>query len=194
VNDVELVERARGGDGAAFGELVDRHRTSVYRAAVAVLGVASEAEDAAQDAFVTAYQKLGDFRGDSSFKTWLLTIAWRKALDRRRSIGHWIRVVTSATSLEPAGAESPLVERLADGRASQEEALLESELEAQIRQLVRRLPAKLRDVLLLAGTGEHSYDEIARMLAIPVGTVKWRASEARRLLRVKLQRMGYGNG
>jgi hypothetical protein len=69
VSDADLVARARRGDSAAFGELVDRHRTAVYRATRAVLGSHDEAEDAAQDAFVVAYERLASFRGDASFKT-----------------------------------------------------------------------------------------------------------------------------
>jgi len=88
VNDAELVALARQGDTSAFGELVDRHRVAVYRAALAALGSHAEAEDVAQDAFVTAFRKLAGFRGDASFKTWLLTIAWNHAINRRR----WLRI------------------------------------------------------------------------------------------------------
>ena len=82
-DDVELVRRAQAGDVAAFGELVERNRRAVFRAALAAVGSAAEADDVAQEAFVTAFQKLDGFRGEASFKTWLLTITWRKAIDRR---------------------------------------------------------------------------------------------------------------
>src|SRR6185503_7901171 len=86
VSDAELVARARRGDAEAFGELVDRHRAAVYRAAQAALGSANEAEDVAQEAFLAAYRKMDSYRGDASFKTWLLKIAWRQALTRRRRL------------------------------------------------------------------------------------------------------------
>src|SRR5262249_54559671 len=89
VTDAELVERARRGDRAAFGELVDRHRSAVYRAARAALGSAADADDAAQEAFLSAYRRLSSFRGDASFKTWLLTIAWHHAINHRRSARRW---------------------------------------------------------------------------------------------------------
>jgi RNA polymerase sigma-70 factor (ECF subfamily) len=73
VSDVDLVARARQGDPAAFGELVERHQTAVFRAALAALGSHADAEDAAQDAFLLAFRRLDTFRGDASFKTWLLT-------------------------------------------------------------------------------------------------------------------------
>ena len=87
VSDVDLVTRARQGDAAAFGELVDRHRTAVYRAALAALGSHADAEDAAQDAFLLAYRRIESFRGEASFKTWLLAIAWHQAINRRRAHG-----------------------------------------------------------------------------------------------------------
>jgi RNA polymerase sigma-70 factor (ECF subfamily) len=65
------------------------------------------------------------------------------------------------------------------------------ELHRILKQLIRSLPRKLRDALLLSGCGEYTYEEIARMLGVPTGTVKWRVSEARRLLRQKLASMGY---
>jgi RNA polymerase sigma-70 factor (ECF subfamily) len=154
VTDADLVARARRGDSAAFGELVDRHRVAVYRAAFAALGSHADAEDAAQDAFLLAYRRLGGFRGEASFKTWLLTIAWRQAINRRRglrrdSVGIW----------DSCGD-----------------------------------PATLRDALLLAQSGAYSYDEIAAMLNTPVGTVKWRVSEARRVIKDRLRPCGYING
>ena len=81
-----LVERARAGDAAAFTEIVRLYEAPVYRAALAVLGSPEEAEEAAQDAFVTAFRRLETFRGESSLKTWLVAIAWRKALTRRRRL------------------------------------------------------------------------------------------------------------
>src|SRR3954463_7898610 len=72
VSDADLVARAVRGDAAAFGELVDRHRSAVERAARAALGSHADAEDAAQEAFLVAYQRLASFRGEASFKTWLL--------------------------------------------------------------------------------------------------------------------------
>lgn len=142
----------------------------------------------AQEAFVTAYRRLDGFRGDASFRTWLLAITWRKALDRRSQLGRWLRrTVMSADE----GHDRPL-ERMAAGAPSQEDALLSAEFVRQVRRLVGALPAKLRDTLLLAGSGDYSYEEIAEMTGAPVGTVKWRVSEARRILRRKLAGVGYG--
>ena len=95
MTDEELVARAREGDTAAFGELVLRHQSAVYRAALAAAG-ASDADDVAQEAFLLAFTRLQSFRGAASFKTWLLTITWNQAINRRRANTRWWqRIVTS---------------------------------------------------------------------------------------------------
>ena len=188
---LELVDRARQGDHEAFGDLVDRHRHAVYRAALAALRSPAEAEDVAQEAFVTAYQKLDMFRGEASFKTWVVTIAWRKALDRRASLSRWWR--TARPQATAGGEPGDPIERLAASGPSQEHEFLGSELAGHLRRLVATLPAKLRDSLLLVGSGDYSYEEAAAVIGAPVGTVKWCVSEARRLLKRKLARLGYSN-
>jgi len=185
VSDPELVERARRGDHAAFGTLVDRHRTSVFRAALAALGVPEDAEEVAQEAFVAAHRHLPDFREDASFKTWLLSIAWRKALTRRRSVKTFLRRFVQP----PEDTEWQVPET----GPNQEQAVIDRELREHIRRGIAGLAPKLRDALLLASAGEHSYADIAAMLGIPVGTLKWRVNEARRQLKGRLAEMGYGH-
>jgi RNA polymerase sigma-70 factor (ECF subfamily) len=185
VSDPELVERARRGDQAAFGMLVDRHRTSVFRAALAALGTREDAEEVAQEAFVAAYRHLEDFREQASFKTWLLSIAWRKALTRRRSVKSFL----SRFVQPPENTEW----QVPDAGRTQEQAVLDLELRGHIRREIARLAPKLRDALLLAAAGEHSYNDIAATLGIPVGTLKWRVNEARRQLKERLAGMGFGN-
>jgi RNA polymerase sigma-70 factor (ECF subfamily) len=185
VSDAELVARARQGDTAAFGELVDRHRAAVYRAAHAALGSAGEAEDVAQEAFLAAYRKMDSYRGEASFKTWLLKIAWRQALTRRR------RVVSRWRRFVPAGDPPEAPSAGAGGDRSPEAILIDAELAGHVQRLVRALPARLRDPLLLSADGEQTYHEIAAVLGIPEGTLKWRVAEARRRLKDRLVRLGY---
>jgi RNA polymerase sigma-70 factor (ECF subfamily) len=85
------------------------------------------------------------------------------------------------------------MEQIADSRRTQEDALVASELRQAIKQLVATLPRRLRDPLLLAGSGDYSYEEIAATLHIPVGTLKWRVSEARKVLKQKLAAKGFSN-
>jgi RNA polymerase sigma-70 factor, ECF subfamily len=183
VTDAELVERARSGDTAAFGMLVERHRSAVYRAALSVLGSHADAEDVAQEALVAAYRKLSGFRGDAAFKTWVLSITWRHALDRRRSVAMRLKRFVNPDDDGFPDATAP--------DAGPHDLLAGTELRDQVRRLVKRLPVKLRDSLLLWASGEYSYEEMAHVLGIPSGTAKWRVMEARRQLREKLLRLGY---
>ena len=188
-SDLDLVRRAQAGDAEAFGELVERNRRAVFRAALAAVGSAAEADDVSQEAFVTAYRKLSGFRGEAAFRTWLLAITWRKAIDRRNSMTRLLRrTVTPGDSGD--GAPDILDNAPAPGR-SQEDELAAAQLQRTLRRLIASLPKKLRDALLLAGSGEYSYEQISGMLGAPVGTVKWRVSEARRLLKQKLAALGH---
>ena len=190
VTDADLVNRARQGDPAAFGELVDRHRTAVYRAALAMLGSHADADDVAQETFVSAFRRLNGFRGDASFKTWLLTIAWNQSINRRRSLVRvWRRIV------EPkASEEAEPIDAAVAPHESPEARLMSDQLRLAIRDTIRALPTKLRDTLLLAQSGEHTYEEIAAMTGAPVGTIKWRVSEARKVIRKRLKEQGHDVG
>jgi len=191
VTDLDLVRLAQAGDTEAFGELVERNRRAVFRAALAAVGSPAEADDVAQEAFVTAWRKLSGFRGDSQFRTWLLSITWRKAIDRRKSLTRWLKLAASSARDEAGEDLFDVVEQVPSPARPQDLAYEAAELQQDVRRLIGTLPRKLRDALLLAGTGEHTYDDIAEMLATPVGTVKWRVAEARRVLKRKLSAMGY---
>jgi len=176
-----LVEAARRGDREAFGDLVALHERIVLRTTLAALRSREDAEDAAQDAFVVAWQKLGGFRGEATFKTWLLTIAWRKALDRRRQRQTWWTRVRAGASRPDVNEVDP-IESLPGGGADPERIAISIDLARHVRTAISRLSPKLKDTLLLAATGEHTYEEIAAILRVPLGTVKWRVAEARRLV------------
>ncbi|HEY6357485.1 MAG TPA: RNA polymerase sigma factor [Vicinamibacterales bacterium] len=178
-----LVSAARAGDREAFGELVTRHERVVFRTALAALGRSEDAEEASQEAFLVAWQKLPGFRGDATFRTWLLTIVWRKALDRRRIRALWWRR-TSLTA--DTDATDPVAE-LPSNLPTPERSAVSRDTAARVEQEIHRLSPKLRDALVLAASGEHSYPEIAAVLGIPLGTVKWRVSEARRVLTERLE-------
>jgi RNA polymerase sigma-70 factor (ECF subfamily) len=184
VTDDELVALARQGDTTAFGELARRHQGAVFRTALVIARSHHDAEDIAQEALVVAWKKLAGFKGHAQFKTWLLTITWRHALSQRRS--RWSRLMRFAqresdeTALGIAAPAMPPDDTLAAARFA-----------ALLRQLVNALPSKLRDPLLLAAAGECTFEEMARMLAVPSGTLKWRVMEARRRLKRELAARGY---
>lgn len=181
VTDDELVRLARAGDAGAFDQLVVRHQAAVFRAALAALRAREDAEEAAQDALVRAWKNLDGFRGQSSFRTWLLSIAWNRAISRRRSVVRWFarRAPLADADGVVGGAAGPL------------DALGQRELAQQVAAAIDALSPKLRDALLLAQSGDYGYDEVAAMLNVPVGTVKWRVSDARRRVKERLAALGY---
>jgi RNA polymerase sigma-70 factor (ECF subfamily) len=178
VTDAELVVLARGGDSDAFDQLVTRHQAAAYRAALAALRSPQDAEEAAQDAFLRAWVRLDRFRGEAAFRTWLLTIVWNCALSRRRSLGRWWRRHTTLDAAAHIAAAT-------GGNVS------DREMRDHAAAAIEGLSAKLRDAFLLAQSGEYDYAAVAAMLKIPVGTVKWRVSEARRRVRAHLAGLGY---
>ena len=188
MTDEALVARAQGGDEEAWAELVRRHHAAVFRAAHAALVSRADADDAAQEAWIAAWHALGEFRGHASFRTWVLTIAWRKSLDRRRSLASWLRM----RRLD-AEDDHPLAVTLASTDASIVERLEDSAARARMKTLIRALPRGYRDALVLMATGDFSYVDGAALLRIPVGTLKWRVSEARRLLRARIGARAQGD-
>lgn len=177
VTDEELVRRAREGDPEAFDEIVERHKGAVFRAALAALRHREDAEDVTQETFMTAYRKLDGFRGDSSLRTWLSSIAWNRSMDARRRG----RARTYLHLDEPDAVELPAAD------ADPERATLAASVHARVRREIERLPETLRDTLLLASSGDHDYASIAALLGVREGTIKSRVFEARAMLRLALQ-------
>jgi RNA polymerase sigma-70 factor (ECF subfamily) len=174
----ELVERARGGDRRAFGELVRRHQERAYRTAFHVVGHHGDADDVLQEAFVRAYRGLATFDGRSEFGTWLHRIVVNVGLNllrtRKRRAYLVARDDDGVCARTLAGSADP-------GR----EAVARDELERTLTALAE-LPAPLRVTLVLATVEEMAYKDIAVALGIPEGTVAWRVNQARKHLREKL--------
>jgi RNA polymerase sigma-70 factor (ECF subfamily) len=179
----QLAIAAQAGNADAFCALVDLHERAARRVAAVALGNSPEVDEAVQDACITAWQRIAHLQDPAAFRSWLLRITWRKALDRRRSIRAWLNRLTGSERFDT----------LVDRAVTADDAVLAGERDRIVAQMIRSLPAKLRDPFLLAASGEHRYDDIAAMLGIPVGTVKWRISEARRVLRDKLTRLGFSS-
>ena len=178
-----LLDRATAGDQQAFGRLIEMHQRVVYRTALAALGRREDAEDAAQDAFIQAWRHLPGFRGEATFRTWLLTIVWRKALDRRRSRVQWWK----RSSPGPAADDRELFADIAGREPDPERTAVARQIAQFARREIARLSPTLRDTLLLAASGEHTYDEIAVLLGTPLGTIKWRVAEARRIVALRIE-------
>lgn len=166
--DQRLIERTLDGDLRAFEILVERHRDLVFRVASRFVGP-DNAEDVSQDAFLRAFNRLGRFRGDASFRTWLLQITQNAALS------HLERGKRRPTGESPA-ADEPVDRDTTRQPASQ---LEHRERRDRLQLKLERLPSDYRSLLVLRDLEGLSYAEIAEVLNVPLGTVKGRLHRAR---------------
>jgi RNA polymerase sigma-70 factor (ECF subfamily) len=188
-NEHRLIERCRSGDLTAFDELVAQHQNRIYNLCYWTLGDADEAADAAQTVFVRAFRSFANFRGDSALSTWLHRIAINVTIDaaRRRQ-----RAPLSLSVLEGGDGEAGL--REVDSAASYfttpdstaQEVVTRGERQRAVREALSTLPDHHRTVLVLFDIEGHSYEEVANLLELPLGTVKSRLNRARLALRDKL--------
>lgn len=175
-DDIDLVNRSKGGDVRAFEQLVLRYQDKIYNLCRYMLHDADEARDAAQDAFVKVHSSLKSFSPDASFYTWLYRIAVNTCLDYGRKSRPELFEEDSAVDDLPSGQPSP-------------ERLYESKETGQLVQAaLRRLPEKLRAAIVLKEVEGLSYEEIGDALGTSLGTVKSRISRARDELRKLLQK------
>ena len=172
-DETELIHAAIGGDHASFGELVRRYQDRLYTAVVHIIGCRSEAEDVVQDAFVQAYLKLETFKHNSRFYTWLYRIAFNVSISRRRRR----RVEISWDESRELTGEEPL-----DDGVSPVEPLEEAERRELLQQAMTRLTDEHRAIIVLRHMEEFSYEDIAQILDISVGTVRSRLHRARAAL------------
>lgn len=180
LTDEELVVRARRGDADAFTALVERYERKVYALAYRMSGNAEDATDLAQEAFIRIWRKLGEFRGDAAFSTWVYRITANVCLDQRR---HERRRPALSLDAEAETERGPLGRQVADPAAGPDAALEAAELQATIQAEIARLPAEYRAALVLRDLEGHAYQEIADILAVSLGTVKSRISRGRQLLK-----------
>lgn len=173
-DDAQYVEATLAGDTAAFGHLVGRYQNRLHNSVVRYLGSEEDARDIVQDAFVQAFVKLETFRGSSAFFTWLYRIAFNLAashLRRRRNV-HSLDASKDACGEEPLGrGEAP------------EDGVLRAEAVEQVHAALGELADEHRQVIVLREIDGMTYDQIADVLEVPVGTVRSRLFRARMQLR-----------
>ena len=178
MDDEKLIALSREGDLDAFNQLVERYQSRVYRLAYRMVGPAS-ADDASQDALISAFKSIRSFRG-GNFRSWLLRITANVCHDQLRSAkrkgGASLESMLEAGAWEPAGP----------GR-SPEEAASDAELNAAIMTAVAALPPNQRAVLVLIDIEGYSYEETAETVGASLGTVKSRLSRAREKVRGAFQ-------
>ena len=172
-----LVDAARNGDVSAFEELVRRYEKRVLALTNRMCRNPEDAAEAAQEAFISAWQGLKFFRGDSSFSTWLYRLASNACVDLLRREGR------HQTAAGPSLNDEETKIDVADTAATPHEAAEQQELRELIEEGLQSLSPDHRQVLILREMHQLSYDEIAQSLNIDVGTVKSRISRARKQLR-----------
>lgn len=172
--------RARNGDLNAFNELVVEYQTLVYNLCYRMLGQVQPAEDATQEAFVSAWRNIATFRGET-FRPWLLRIAANLCRDELRRRGR--RPSTSLDIALEAGMPDP-----PDEDALPEESVLTSELRGRLHSALQLLPEDQRTAIILCDIEGLDYSEIADVMKTSLGTVKSRIARARLKMRDLLQR------
>jgi RNA polymerase sigma-70 factor (ECF subfamily) len=189
-----LVARARAGDRAAFGELIVRHQEVVWGLAWRLTrGMRAQAEDLAQESFVRALQGIANFRGDAAFGTWMHRIVLNLHINRTSTLA-----ARAERRALPIGADrdedAPFQVDPPARRARPDEEALQNEQLERLRAAFDDLDEPRRVAVLLRDVEGRSYEEIAELLAIPIGTVRSRLARAREELARKLGGTGFGAG
>ena len=179
-NEQKLIERASGGDPAAFNQLMAMHEKRMYAVALRMFANREDAQDCLQEAMLRIYRAIGGFKGQSSFSTWVYRITMNTCLDELRRKKN--RPSTSLDNLLDQGW-SP-----SDGDNAPERRAIQSETRKTLVGAIRELPEDMRSAIVLRDVQGYSYDEIAQMLDVNVGTIKSRISRGREKLREKLSK------
>lgn len=172
--EAALVERCRRLDGEAFGRLVDAYQNRVFGFIRRMVPSPEEASDLTQEVFIRAYQNIARFDSRSSIRTWLFRIAYNLCVDRARRID---RGFAEVGLQNPSAVEGEI--DVPDSRWQPERVALDAELREAVELGIATMSEKLRTVLLLHDREDTPYEEIAKIVGVPVGTVKSRLFLAR---------------
>jgi RNA polymerase sigma-70 factor (ECF subfamily) len=187
IQDADLVRRFNGGDESAFGEIMGRHQSRIFAAAMGLLHNHADAEEITQDTFIRAHRGFATFRGDSSVATWLHRIAVNLARNR---YWYFFRRRRHATlSLDATvgdEGESKFSDLLSASDPDPAQESSRNEFVDAVETCLERLEPGHRRILTMRTVLDQSYEEIASALGINVGTVKSRIARARERLRIRL--------
>ncbi|MFN4032429.1 MAG: sigma-70 family RNA polymerase sigma factor [Fimbriimonadales bacterium] len=176
--EARLIERAQAHDEAAFEQIMNLYADRLYNYILRMVGSPTDAEDLLQEAFLRAYQGLPNFDRRASLSTWLYRIATNLCIDHQRKRARRVQTV-SYSAWEDEEGEGGTWEFPDLQTPNPMEAALNRELQQVVEHAIEALSPKLKTVLLLYDVEELSYEEIARVLNIPIGTVKSRLNHAR---------------
>jgi RNA polymerase sigma-70 factor (ECF subfamily) len=177
-DDTQLVKASRHGNQDAFALLVQRHQRRVFNMVMRMLQDYEDASEVTQEAFLAAWQGLPSFRGEARFATWLYRITYHcclRQLERRKREGNLQAVIEVEQILESMHKEQQA-----------EDILERRDRQAMVREQMEQLPSQYRMVLILRHLQEMTYEEMADILSMPVGTIKTHLFRARNLLKKRL--------
>lgn len=174
----KIIARARRGDADAFEQLVAAYRDQVFRLALRMCGSEADADEVAQEAFLSAWKALPNFRGESQFSTWLYQLTTHAAIDLMRREKRQIAAadITEVSAADPAPSPQQQAEQ--------------SEQREIVRDAILQLAPEQREVVVLRFMEELSYEEIGAVLKLPSGTVKSRLNRAKAQLKEILSKSG----
>jgi len=181
-DEEQLVTSSKKGDQDAFAQLVQKHQRRVFNLVFRMLQQYEEANEATQETFLAAWQGLPSFRGDARFSTWLYRIAYNCALKQleQRKRDKALQVVVQAEQIAASIGQEQRVDAALETHARQ----------TMVQEQLSQLPAKYRIVLILRHLQEMTYEEMAQILTMPIGTIKTHLFRARNLLKERLEKFG----
>jgi RNA polymerase sigma-70 factor, ECF subfamily len=190
-NDEErLIERLRQRDEAAFNQLVRLHQAAVFRQLLRVVGDPAEAEDLAQEVFVTVFKAIETFRGDSRLATWIHRIAQNHARNRLKYHGRHKR--RGDAPLEESTEESVAVPETGSRLPRPDHEVEAQQAEVHIRLAINELDPEQRTLIVLRDLENMTYEEIQEQTGLPSGTVKSRLHRARVALQERFRALSEG--
>ncbi|MCG3153816.1 MAG: ECF RNA polymerase sigma factor SigW [bacterium] len=182
-SDAPLIAKALAGEQKAFADLMARHRGPLFNLLYNMVHNREETEDLLQEAFMKAFAALHTFNKEFAFSTWLYKIAINTTIDHLRKK----KLQTYSLDKPIQSKEGELKREYADVHATTDNELLSSEKSSLIAQAIAELPDHYREAIILRHTEEKSYEEIAEITGVPLGTVKARIFRAREMLKHKLK-------
>jgi len=183
IGDTECVRRVQQGDTDCFEILVRRHQKAIFNLVYRLLGDYDEAAEISQEVFLSAFKSIHQFRGDANFSTWLYRIGLNHASTRRKTLNTSQQHHTPLDGTEVSG----------DGGVDPAKNVEQKEMQQRVQQALNSLDPDDARIILLRDLQDVTYEDVAEMLDIPIGTVKSRLHRARQALRVCLAPYFFAN-
>ena len=183
-SDALVIIRARSGEESAFAELLRRYRVPVFNLCLRMLKNRDDAEDVAQDVFIKVFAMLDRYDERYAFRSWIFKIAANQSIDFIRK--HRIKLLSLDEPVHYGGEE--IERQFPDERPTPADDLEQKQLGTLLREITDELPPHYRSMIVLRHQEQLSYEEIASIMDLPLGTVKARIHRARAMMKDKLQR------